>query len=122
MRISNINDIRGVELHYIVEDAFKQFVVSYNTNDEKVLCETCMRTRCAHVAFVSRFLTSNEAWKINDFIFDCCEVRMTFFQIGLMRNAFKTAIETTEKTPIMTGLETLKPKDPPTPFSLIELD
>jgi len=119
MRVSNVEDVGGTALRFIISGfQVSPATVIYSRLDSKILCTTCVRTRCEHVQFMKSAIDEYETWMISDFIDDCCEVRMTFDEIKEMAKAFDQAligIEQKQDTPA-------SPKPTPSPFSLIEVD
>jgi len=119
MRVSNVEDVGGTALRFILSGfQASPVTVVYSRLDSKILCTTCVRTRCEHVQFIKSTLNENETWAIADFIDDCCDVRMTFDEHKEMKKAFDQAligIEPKQDAPT-------PPKPTPSPFSLIEVD
>ncbi len=121
MRISDVEDDGGIGLVFILSGfSTAPAGVKYFRLTKQVLCLTCIRTRCEHIQFMRRVLVENETWKTADFIYDCCEVRMSFSEHQDMKTAFRDALigldideENKEPPP---------PKPNPSPFSLIDLD
>jgi len=117
MRISNVEDVGGIGLKFLLSGfSLAPVEVRYDRTFKQVLCTTCVRTRCAHVQFIRRVLEENETWKNADFIYDCCEVRMSFAESQDMRSAFQESLIGMDKP------EPKTPKPPPSPFSLIDLE
>ena len=117
MRISNVEDVGGIGLKFLLSGfSLAPVEVRYDRAFKQVLCTTCVRTRCEHVQFIRRVLEENETWKTADFIYDCCEVRISFVEHEEMRNAFQAALIGIDKP------EPKTPKPKPSPFSMIDLD
>lgn len=117
----------------------QETLVYYDPVALVVQCKECgeYNTSCDHIYFLDSLFRRSPDWQLNDLIFDWTDTRMTAQELYQMKQVFKRTVS--EKRPsakelrrrkklIAEALERTtsslpgKPKDTPSPFSLIELD
>lgn len=142
MRISKIEN-KGIYIFTVEYGSLsgrnQETLVYYDPVALVVQCKECgeNKTRCDHIYFLYTLFQRSPNWMIDDFIFDWTDTRMTEQEVYQMKQVFKRTVS--EKRPsakelrrrkklIAEALERTtsslpgKPKDTPSPFSLIELD
>jgi hypothetical protein len=142
MRISKIEN-KGIYIFTVEYGSLsgrnQEAIVIYDPVALLAKCQECgeNNTSCDHIYFLDGLFRRSPDWQLNDFIFDWTDTRMTEQEVYQMKQVFKRTVS--EKRPsakelrrrkklIAEALERTtsslpgKPKDTPSPFSLIELD
>jgi hypothetical protein len=122
-------------LVFIIEDGRGNLNnVIYDAVSLTVFCGSCSIKSCEHIRFMQEVFTVNQALETADFLKDMTGRRFSPEDIGTMQRVFDRAtnrrqvepvsfdFEKFEKGIVKSGNRKKTPKQPPSPFSLIEMD